>query len=1582
MGRCISKTNFSLFWQRIWKIINSKFIVLITVLGILTFGSITIFNNAKADISTNYKFGTAFQYFLLDGKGETLEDKTSTKKYTKFLGAYNNGAQGSFTYGEIIDNGSANGDEKTAREFVSMVATYSKFNYFSTQNQGFNIILPIVGRFILGFVALVAGFIYDIYSSVIFGIPTLVAKFNVIPLIAAWFTKQNVFGDGTIAEKLNEILGVNSDTVQTLTTISFTVFIIMVLFSLTKYLSTGKINDSSRRKVISRLSALVLFPAGLALSAMLLSDAVNIAQGGGMDGKSDNIYQKYIIDDETWAKRMNFAPSGNSRASGGITGTYATGYVDNSFLPYGTTSASGRIQDINSTSPYYQSDGKFNFSNSAVALRYMLSDTFTADQYIQYEGTQEAQNLNTYGAYKGYADNWTKKTLDKEGKSPDILNTENAYYASNNGSPNKAGDAPDDWNFSEAVDDYSKDEDGKTVLTASPSKVWRERFIFGTKSSGASLEKYYNKKPPSTEQVLNAVGSGNDNSNSISDQSMYLLLSTKFNSTGGDYYLTGPARGLNISNIFDSNRVVYYSFSIVGIPFISILGAIGTIFISIIFWTVAIMAIFSVGLIEMNVKPIETAMKWLFFGDVEYGVAYLIYSVGVVGTILSFSVITRVMSEVGKFLPDVISSALSMITTNSNSYDGMTGEAAMVMGSVSPVASMLLAYILYFVIRHNVNNARTSLIYLFTLPWEISVGYGRKYERLASRGRPNFSSRRGRSRASKVDDWLRRKVDPNGGQSGSWNDAVGDMKQNAANVGNKFAAGKAGIKSWFGNISSGSFDPDSSNKTMDAQDAKRSQMLNTVADNIMDVSDEDLDSRGEKLQKDALKALEAYNNDPSEENYETAKEKVGAFKDYLEANGASPESLTLAHKALGTLTDDPEFNPDTKQEVEDIRRLASDTDNVVQDADVSGITNGQELKNTARDALADYAIDPNSENLDKAITSVKALRDAMQANGATPEDLAPLDDQLNKLQSLKVGDIRSLASDTDNVVQDADVSGITNGQELKNTARDALANYAMNPNNENLDKSISSVKALRDAMQANGATPEELAPLDDQLNKLQSLEIGDIRSLASDTDNVVQTADIDSVPNGQELKDIARNGLANYAMNPNNENLDKSISSVKALRDAMQANGATPEELVPLDDQISKLQALRDTNPINPQERLGFDGVQNIEDAITEPDVISGIPDGYKLKDNAVNDLHEFDKNPNDKTAKQAISSIKALRDANVENGGSSETISKLNTQIDSLEQARQPVLDIDSKISELDDTSLSDTAKEQLQNELSKLQDQPDSADYQGIKNLVSNAEALVTDPQSKNILGGIKNTVKQAELSSIGSNISNMLADTGIVDKPDIQDLTGSITDYQLHPTDDNLSKLQDKMVGMRDKAYLANNPKIADAVNGQFSKLNDIGLSQQTQKVSLDLTSNLNSEDVRNITNSLNNYSVNPSTETFRQLEKSMTDKINSLDNSGQGDLSKVVRDNLTNLQNINAQHINSNFGNNLRQALGNARNNESIIKLLNKVDLAKTTSEKLNVTKEITASVQKQGLVNDIDSKKLAESIRLIQVNQVK
>lgn len=65
----------------IWKIVNSKILVIITLLCILIGGSVKIFNSAEA--SDNYKFGTVYQYFLLDGRGETLADKSSSEKFLK-----------------------------------------------------------------------------------------------------------------------------------------------------------------------------------------------------------------------------------------------------------------------------------------------------------------------------------------------------------------------------------------------------------------------------------------------------------------------------------------------------------------------------------------------------------------------------------------------------------------------------------------------------------------------------------------------------------------------------------------------------------------------------------------------------------------------------------------------------------------------------------------------------------------------------------------------------------------------------------------------------------------------------------------------------------------------------------------------------------------------------------------------------------------------------------------------------------------------------------------------------------------------------------------------------------------------------------------------------------------------------------------------------------------------------------------------------------------------------------------------------------------------------------------------------------
>ncbi|MCZ0856302.1 hypothetical protein OCL90_14120, partial [Enterococcus faecalis] len=89
--------------------------------------------------------------------------------------------------------------------------------------------------------------------------------------------------------------------------------------------------------------------------------------------------------------------------------------------------------------------------------------------------------------------------------------------------------------YKSAIDDYA--QSGKLIV--SPSVAWRDRFIYGAKNSGANMDKYYNE-PPSYEQMTNAVGT--NNGKAFSDQSMYLILSTMFDETGGKYYIDAPTR--------------------------------------------------------------------------------------------------------------------------------------------------------------------------------------------------------------------------------------------------------------------------------------------------------------------------------------------------------------------------------------------------------------------------------------------------------------------------------------------------------------------------------------------------------------------------------------------------------------------------------------------------------------------------------------------------------------------------------------------------------------------------------------------------------------------------------------------------------------------------------------------------------------------------------------------------------------------------------------------------------------------------------------------------------------------------------
>ena len=117
--------------------------------------------------------------------------------------------------------------------------------FLSVQNQGFNIIISVVGRFLLGILLLVGGFLYDIFSSVIFAIPTLLAKFTLLPLLSSWITNTHV-GNDTLGGMLSNILGVNSSAAQGILSLSMSALGISILLAIFQYLKGGSKHANRR----------------------------------------------------------------------------------------------------------------------------------------------------------------------------------------------------------------------------------------------------------------------------------------------------------------------------------------------------------------------------------------------------------------------------------------------------------------------------------------------------------------------------------------------------------------------------------------------------------------------------------------------------------------------------------------------------------------------------------------------------------------------------------------------------------------------------------------------------------------------------------------------------------------------------------------------------------------------------------------------------------------------------------------------------------------------------------------------------------------------------------------------------------------------------------------------------------------------------------------------------------------------------------------------------------------------------------------------------------------------------------------
>src|SRR5699024_10533212 len=476
----------------------------------------------------------------------------------------------------------------------------------------------------------------------------------------------------------------------------------------------GRIDQRSYSKLKGRIFSIVALPLIVGIGAYFIDELVELTTDNDEPGGN---FSRYLVDDRAWAYNFNFAPNGEDGEDGDIDPTNDNSYVDLKYNPY-TGDGKKRIKQINSKSSLAKTeDGDNIFPNTALTISYGMSESFSAIDYINYKGTKASQSFygrddgdgESFGSYYDYANEMKEELVD----------VDNTYNPSNSIEKEEAPEG----GYVEAIDDYKNDDD---KLIGTPQTAWRDRFIYGAKSSGENIDAYYGESP-SIEQMENEVGKHEESA--FSTQSMFLILSTMFNETGGKYSIDAPSRGvMQAKAAFDSNRSSYYVVSMVGNSFFTIFGLISRPIIQLVVMLATITAILSLGVIEMNTKPLMAWLKGITLGDMEYSKALIIYCVGIGGTILTLilipAMIAGVLETVGKFV---------LLPGYFMDRDALSPQASLALHGTPLIFSAVVSLCFGFLYLKS-PGFRKNLIELMTMPWAWAKSTGERIEFQASGG--------------------------------------------------------------------------------------------------------------------------------------------------------------------------------------------------------------------------------------------------------------------------------------------------------------------------------------------------------------------------------------------------------------------------------------------------------------------------------------------------------------------------------------------------------------------------------------------------------------------------------------------------------------------------------------------------------------------------------------------------------------------------------------------------------------------------------------------------------------------------------
>lgn len=897
-------------------ILNSKLVVLIAMVAITVaaVGSSVNMNTVLGDGSEPPNFGTVFQQYLLTNKDAVKNENIAV--LPGGLGSIGAGAvEGSFSYDGIVN--AANDDTRDqAKQFSYMMATYSYYHLISTQSQTFLMLILIAGRLLFGTVLLILGVIMDVLGALASIILRVLTMVQVIPWLA-----NAMVNSGLGQSAFGKILGLSDADAKAFTTMALSFAIIMIVIALARAFrfDSSRIDQSQMKKFEGRLLNLIVLPLMLMAAGTLLStisDRVN----SGFTANNAPVYSQYLIDDEKWIKDRNLAPDGIGES---VKFSPAKGtYIDTKFNPYKADRAKTVAENIAK-----DADGTNGlFGNTSLAYRYMTSTTISPREYIDYKANYNSGDKDGKLVYGGYKDIAAQIPVDaSNGDVKDYLKSQ--YYSSQPKVKLKA--AADDPNVSNASDDYSSGKENH--LLGSKTALWRDMFIWGAKDSGA-LDKYYTDKAPSLQQISGAVGT--NDGGMMSDQSMFLILSSSFDDAGGHYFISAPARGAGqIKAMFDSSRTSYYTISMVGTPLFTVPQLLATPLITFVVLSAVMITMFNIGILEMNLAPIKAWLKGLFIGDLAYGLEFIVYAIGVGGTWIALTVLPTLITTGFSSLMTIMSDAVKAAVVG-KADQNLAPAADLVSTGITTWITFVVSLVLVIMFVKS-PSFRDKLVAFFKMPWDWAKATAQQIE---SRANPVGSMMRRNQKDAAVarSNKMKGLADTALGMAG----LAGDLKNRgvAGTIRNRMAGGFT--DRFKDALAKGTPDRGKDGTEANDQDIINDNLTQTQRmqnDGIDGSSASDLDYlRNKNLQnpdgaddltdqynQSAQDAMTKLHGRPSESNKQAALQNLQTLRERMVQNGASPDDIARVDRMIddtrgyNTIGDDkfdqptpPVTNPD------------------------------------------------------------------------------------------------------------------------------------------------------------------------------------------------------------------------------------------------------------------------------------------------------------------------------------------------------------------------------------------------------------------------------------------------------------------------------------------------------------------------------------------------------------------------------------------------------------------------------------------------------------------------------------------------